>query len=145
MSKRFSPEELYALRTDLAIRSVIESLLQLPHKEIEGLYRFKCPCCHEMMTAIHPRMNMGRCFRCELNFNPIDLVRAALGLSFVDSVKLLRKFAGASEAPCSGRPAGSTDPESQRIGQILPSLLHQAANFKAAPAFSCSTARRNSS
>lgn len=141
MSQRFSDEELYAIRTFLEIRFVIESVLHLPHKEIEGVYRFQCPLCAEMSTGIHPHMNMGRCFRCESNFNPIDLVKAAQGLSFVESVKLLRKFVGAPQTSYSGRPTGSPESRSQRIGQMLPSLLHQAANFT----FSCSTAHRSSS
>lgn len=87
--KRFSDEQLSYARNALPIRSVIEILLQLPHKEVEGVYRFLCPLCAEFETGLNPHTNLARCFRCAKNFNPIELVMAGKGLSFVQSVKLL--------------------------------------------------------
>lgn len=88
--RRFSEVELKRLRNELPIREVIERLLQLPAKEVEGVYRFLCPLCGEFQTGLNPKSNLARCFRCQRNFNPIELVMAERGLNFVESVKLLR-------------------------------------------------------
>ena len=87
--KRFTDEQLRHLRNDVPIRLVIEALLQLPHKEIEGVYRFLCPVCKEFQTGLNPNANLSRCFRCKKNFNPIELVMADRHLPFVQSVNLL--------------------------------------------------------
>lgn len=52
--KRFTDKELRQLRNDTPVRSVIETLLQLPHKEVEGVYRFLCPLCEEFETGLNP-------------------------------------------------------------------------------------------
>ena len=91
VKKQFSDAELYRLRNDIPVRVVIEMVLQLPSKEVEGLFRFLCPKCNEFQTAIHPRENLGRCFRCRRNFTSIELVMAAQELDFVSSVKLLQR------------------------------------------------------
>ena len=89
MKQRFTNEELTRLRNKLPVRVVIERLLNIPGKEVEGVYRFLCPHCHEFQTAIHPHENLGRCFRCQKNYNPIDLVIAVKNLNFVSAVKFL--------------------------------------------------------
>jgi DNA primase len=92
MARRFSSEELRALRNDVAIRTVIGSVLELPCKKVEGVFRFLCPLCSEFQTGVHPEENLARCFRCQRNFNTIELVIAARQLDFVSSVKLLQKY-----------------------------------------------------
>ena len=87
--KRFSDEQLRHLRNDIKIIWVIETLLELPNKEVEGVYRFLCPECNEFQTGINPNTNLGRCFRCKKNWNPIELVMADKGLTFAQSVNLL--------------------------------------------------------
>lgn len=87
--KRFTKKELRRLRNEIPVRWVIETLLQIPHKEIEGVYRFLSPCCHEFTTSLNPNANLARCHRCEKNFNPIDMLMAERALSFVESVKML--------------------------------------------------------
>ncbi|WP_208596420.1 hypothetical protein [Desulfonatronospira thiodismutans] len=42
------------------------------------------------MTACNPRTNLARCFRCERNFNPIDLVMVVKGLNFREAVEFLQ-------------------------------------------------------
>ena len=88
--QHFSETELRRLRNEIPVRWVIETLLQLPRKEIEGVYRFLCPLCGEFQTGVNPHRNLGRCFRCWKNFNPIELVMSERGLNFVESVNLLR-------------------------------------------------------
>lgn len=92
MNKRFSSQELYSIRTDIPIRYVIESLLKIPSKEVEGIFRFVCPKCCEMQTGINSKTNLSRCFRCERNFNNIEITMEVLKLGFVESVKLLKQL-----------------------------------------------------
>ena len=92
MTRRFSSEELYAVRNLIPLRLVISELLGMPGKEVEGIYRFVCPCCHESQTAINSRTNLSRCFRCERNFTSIELVMLDRMASFVEAVKILQRY-----------------------------------------------------
>jgi len=87
--QRFSSEELYRLRSEIPLRNVMERLLELPIKEVEGVFRFLCPLCNEFRTSLNPEYNLGRCFRCNKNFNPIDIVMAERDQNFVESVRML--------------------------------------------------------
>ena len=88
--KRFTNEELYELRSSLRIERVIESL-KIPSKVSEGFLRFLCPSCHEFQTAVNPRTNLGRCFRCERNFNTIEIVMTERKARFVEAVHFLKE------------------------------------------------------
>jgi len=77
--KRFNTEEISKIRNDVLVRDVIERLLNLPHKIVEGIYRFLCPVCNEFNTGLNPNTNLCRCFGCKKNYNPIDLVMACEG------------------------------------------------------------------
>jgi hypothetical protein len=44
------------------------------------------------MTACHPKTNLGRCFRCQRNFNPIDLVMVVKGFCFQEAVRFLLDY-----------------------------------------------------
>ena len=96
MSQQFSSEELTALRNQIPIRHLIERLLGIPSKEIEGVFRFLCPKCREFQTAVNPKTNLSRCFRCQENFNTIELVMKDRQLNFVQSVKFLKQLVGRS-------------------------------------------------
>jgi len=89
MPERFSPGLLRALRNDIPISELIRVRLDLPWKESEGYLRFLCPRCNEFHTATNPQTNLARCFRCRLNFNPIDMVMTVQGCGFVDAVNML--------------------------------------------------------
>lgn len=95
MALRFSKGELHQIRNQIPVRVVLEALCGIECKESESYTRFVCPVCNEMQTSIHPRENLGRCFRCQRNFNPIELVMFGCKLSFVDSVKLLQGYSSA--------------------------------------------------
>lgn len=58
----------------------------------EGYFRFLCPVCKEFQTAVNPKTNLARCFRCEKNFNSIDLVMRVKGVGFVESVQYLQEL-----------------------------------------------------
>ena len=86
---RLSPERLRSLRNEISIAELIRDRLDLPNKFRDNFLRFLCPLCHEFNTAVNPKTNLGRCFLCKRNFNPIDLVMAVYGCSFIEAVKFL--------------------------------------------------------
>lgn len=90
MGKYFSSQELYRLRNSILIDVLIKKELAMPSKISEEFFRFLCPLCNEFQTAVNPKTNLGRCFRCEKNFNTIDMVMAWHKTGFVDSVKYLQ-------------------------------------------------------
>ncbi len=90
MGKRFSSKELYKLRNSIPIHVLIETELGIPAKISEGVFRFLCPLCNEFQTAVNPKTNLSRCFRCEKNFNTIDIVMAWHSTRFIDGVKYLQ-------------------------------------------------------
>ncbi len=102
MSQRFSSQLLRSLRNDLRIDDLIRHRLDIPWKEREGYLRFLCPRCSEFHTATNPKTNLARCFRCGVNFNPIELVMAVQGSSFVDSVKILAPLLKTRQQSLSG-------------------------------------------
>lgn len=98
MNERFPNELLRSLRNDLPIDWVLE-ILVVPVKISEGYVRFLCPGCAEFNTATNPRTNLARCFRCELNLNPIDLVMLVTRRSFVDAVEFLLELRQRRQRP----------------------------------------------
>lgn len=88
MTGRFSGTLLRSLRNDITITWILD-VLDVPVKISEGYVRFLCPRCREFNTATKTSTNLARCFRCEKNFNPIDLVMIVKRLNFVDAVELL--------------------------------------------------------
>lgn len=90
MGKHFSSQELYELRNSIPMGGLIAKELAIPSKISEGFFRFLCPLCNEFQTAVNPKTNLGRCFRCEKSFNTIDMVMAWHKTRFVDSVKYLQ-------------------------------------------------------
>jgi len=86
---RYPPDLLFKLRNLIPIDLLIVDVLKIPHKHSDGYLRFLCPICSEFNSAINPKTNLARCFRCKRNFNPIDLVIAESDLSFTDAVDSL--------------------------------------------------------
>jgi hypothetical protein len=91
MKKRFSAEELRDLRNLIPINTVIKELLSVPSKISEGYFRFLCPLCNEFQTSTNPSTNLARCYHCEKNFNPIDMVMAVKASRFIDSATYLQE------------------------------------------------------
>ena len=114
MPRRYSKDLLRRIRNEVDIREVVGALA-LPWKISEGYFRFLCPKCSEFNTATNPRTNLGRCFRCRRNFNPIDLVIAVRASSFLESVEFLaQRF-----------PTRATDPAGPRnIGDVRLENFH---------------------
>ena len=90
--RRFSGEELYQLRNLIRIDLLIDLERGVPCRETGGIFRFLCPLCREFQTATNAKTNLARCFRCECNFNPIDMVMIVKGLLFVNSVRYLQQL-----------------------------------------------------
>jgi hypothetical protein len=80
---------LTRLRNDIDIDLVINRL-RLETRSGKKFLRFRCPVCHGFHTATNPKTNLGRCFDCKINFNPIDMVMAVTARSFVETVEFLK-------------------------------------------------------
>ena len=89
MATRYSREKLRRLRNEIPIAVVIADFLDHPYKVSEGYFRFLCPICSEFNTATNPKTNLARCFRCNKNFNPIDMVMIVNQYSFRQAVDFL--------------------------------------------------------
>ena len=89
MLRYFDDNFLRRLRNDIAWPSLLKQL-DWPHKQRDGQLAFLCPRCHEYRSAVNPRTNLGRCFHCETNFNPIDITMAVRGCDFVTAVRYLK-------------------------------------------------------
>ncbi len=81
-------DNLQALRNDIDIRTVLTDL-GIPTRERGSRLSFRCPKCTEFHTATNCRTNLARCFRCQKNFNPIDLVMAEKRSTFLEAVAYL--------------------------------------------------------
>jgi uncharacterized CHY-type Zn-finger protein len=90
MAKFFTRHQLYKMRNNIPLADVL-AILRWPHKTRDGRVCFVCPLCGESLTAINQRTNLGRCFRCETNFNPIDLVMLINEYDFVVAVQFLQQ------------------------------------------------------
>ena len=99
MKNRFSSRELIDLRNNIPVDMLIRDQLQIPSKTRDGFFRFLCPLCNEFQTAVNPNTNLARCFRCEKNFNTIDLVMAVRGCGFKNSVLFLKNLPMPQKVP----------------------------------------------
>lgn len=86
--KRFDDELLRRLRNDIPIDWFIKHI-DWPNKQRDGRFVFVCPSCGESETAVKRETNLGRCFHCKTNFNPIDFTMAADNYDFVQAVESL--------------------------------------------------------
>lgn len=89
MPQLIGKDHLRRLRNELDIRTVIADVLLLECRHADGRFRFLCPLCSEFHTAVNPKTNLARCFRCLRNFNPIDLVIVVRHYDFLQAVDLL--------------------------------------------------------
>ncbi len=89
----YTDDFLRMLRNKINIDQVI-NILGLETRYSKTIHRFRCPLCHCFHTATNPKTNLARCFDCETNFNPIDLVMAITRRNFVDTIEFLKKHIG---------------------------------------------------
>ena len=88
MPRYFTDELLRRLRNDISWATLLEQL-GWPHKQRQGQLAFLCPRCHEYLSAVNPRTNLGRCFYCLRNFNPIEFTMAVQQCDFVPALHYL--------------------------------------------------------
>lgn len=122
MAKRYSKEFLRALRNEIPIAILISDLLELPNKVSEDYFRFLCPICSEFNTATNQKTNLARCFRCEKNFNPIDMVMEVKRVGFIDAVQYLNKIVSRRSKLKNMFADEETQSELVRIGLKMPIL-----------------------
>ena len=91
MPRYYDDAFLRRLRNDISWSHLLRQL-DWPHKRRAGQLAFLCPRCHEYQSAVNPRTNLGRCFACETNFNPIDLTMAVRGSDFMTTVHYLKSL-----------------------------------------------------
>lgn len=134
--RRFTSHQLYMLRNDIPIDALIEKALYIPSRVADGYFRFLCPSCKEFNTAVNPETNLARCFRCEQNFNTIELVMAIRKLNFVESVRFLQDYHKNASAGKNGDcrkdatdrsepPEDSTIHIGKVLDRVLPSRLER--------------------
>lgn len=97
MTNHYSKYFLRRLRNEIPIAILISDLLGVPSKVSEGYFRFLCPICSEFNTATNQKTNLARCFRCQKNFNPIDMVMEVNHVGFIDAVEYLNEILCSSE------------------------------------------------
>lgn len=79
------------LRNEIPIDEVIVDLLNLEQRNNHKMLRFRCPLCQGFHTATNHKTNLARCFDCQKNFNPIDLIMTVGNCGFLDAVEFLKK------------------------------------------------------
>jgi DNA primase len=88
MRRYFPAELLRRLRNDIPMDWLI-GYLEWPHKRRDGQFVFVCPRCGESLSDVNPRTNLGRCFHCKTNFNPIEFAMSTRESDFVETVNFL--------------------------------------------------------
>jgi hypothetical protein len=93
MSNHYPDNLLRDLRNHVPIDTVVIEMLRLDlrRNHNDTHLRFRCPLCGRFHTATDSKTNLARCFDCEKNFNPIDLVMAVIQCGFVDAVEMLKE------------------------------------------------------
>ena len=82
---------LRRLRNEVPFDRALDEL-GIPNKNSEDYRRFLCPACREFNTAVNPRTNLGRCFRCQRNYNVIELFMVADHLPFLEAVTCVERM-----------------------------------------------------
>ena len=81
-------DHLRILRNTVPLPAVIADL-RIPTRTRGRRLTFRCPGCGGFHTATNSRSNLARCFRCERNFNAIELAMSVKKLGFLDALQLL--------------------------------------------------------
>ena len=90
MSQYHTAGFLRTLRNQIPIDEVIDDLLGMDQKRDRHMLRFRCPLCGNFHTATNHKTNLARCFDCQENFNPIDMVMTVGKCSFIEAVEKLK-------------------------------------------------------
>jgi phage FluMu protein Com len=88
---KYTQSLLVKLRNTIPIKWIIFEKLKI-EAHFDRIWRFKCPLCKDFNTAIKKETNLSRCFTCQQNFNPIDIVINQKKYEFVESVEYLLPY-----------------------------------------------------
>jgi len=89
VSQYYTAGFLRTLRNAIPIDEVIAEL-DLDQKRDRTMLRFRCPLCGNFHTATNHKTNLARCFDCQKNFNPIDMVMTVGQCTFIEAVEKLK-------------------------------------------------------
>lgn len=82
-------DRLRYLRNNINFQSLFHRL-GWPWKRCDdSVLQFVCPLCSESQTSVNPRTNLGRCFRCDRNWNPIDFTIEVTRMDFLETIDYL--------------------------------------------------------
>ena len=101
MTRRFTSDELYAIRNYIPIDVLIEKLLGVPVKHTQNRLHFLCPLCAGFQTSVLREKNLSRCFDCGRNFNTIEIMMYHMHIGFVESVNRLKQYQAGLTKPTS--------------------------------------------
>jgi len=90
MAKHYTADFLRMLSNQVLIDAVIINLLNLEVRNGHKILRFRYPLCHSFYRPANHETNLARCFDCQKNFNPIDLVMTMGKYGFLDAVEMLK-------------------------------------------------------
>lgn len=130
-TKHFSRSQLFALRNNISVDTLIKEVLNVPCKSRQKGFAFLCPLCGQFDTGINHNTNLARCFACEKNFNTIDLVMVIKHLGFVDSVRFLKKLHDGTDSNWQTSHQGlrqSSCPAPGNLGSILNGFMEPMTN-----------------
>ena len=85
-------EELRRMRNEIDFKILFRRLGWPWKRREDGVVQFVCPRCSERQTAINPKTNLARCFRCEVNWNPIDFTIETARMEFLEAYGYLLHF-----------------------------------------------------
>jgi len=88
---KYSNSILIKLRNEIPIKWIIFEQLKI-ETHFDRVWRYKCPVCKGYNTAIKKETNLSRCFTCQRNFNPIDMVINKKKYEFIESVEYLLPY-----------------------------------------------------
>jgi len=90
MGQYFTRDYLRRIRNEIPVISLLQRL-DWPSKYREGDLFFLCPHprCKEFLVKKTPEENLGHCFACDRNFNPIDLTILIEQVEFKDAIAIL--------------------------------------------------------
>jgi DNA primase len=88
MGKYYTRDYLHRIRNEIPVASLLRRL-DWPTKYREGEFFSLCPSCQEFLVKETPEANLGHCFGCDRNFNPIDFTMLIEDVEFVAAVEML--------------------------------------------------------
>ncbi len=129
---RLSNALLHDLRNKIPVRGLIENELGVRCETESGVFRFECPKCGSFHTSVMKNQNLARCFSCENNFNPIDMVMAVKKTEFRPGADFLVKLleSGMPEKPAA--PAKRAASGLASLSSVLSSMAEPPPDEKSA-------------